>query len=197
MTTMNVLDALIIVILGWNLIRGFNKGFVEEVVSLIGIAASLVLSYHLAPIVAKFLVNKPDPQTMVLTGFFIYLIFFAVAKYVAFLIERRTKNSPFGRLNSLLGFFFGIFRGILLASIVVFVVAIVSPDSYLIKKSSLGGLSVPIIDKTLKVLDGKVEKHWRKNWQIARTYLIKNFQEFKKGILPAAGEEVKKVKDHI
>ncbi len=194
---MNVLDALIIVILGWNLIRGFNKGFVEEVVSLIGIAASLVLSYKLAPIVANFLVNKPDPQTMVLTGFFIYLIFFAVAKYVAFLIERRTKNSPFGRLNSLLGFFFGIFRGILLASIVVFVVAIVSPDSYLIKKSSLGGLSVPIIDKTLKVLDGKVEKHWRKNWQIARTYLIKNFQEFKEGILPAAGEEVKKVKDHI
>ena len=194
---MNVLDALIIVILGWNLIRGFNKGFVEEVVSLIGIAASLVLSYKLAPIVANFLVNKPDPQTMVLTGFFIYLIFFAVAKYVAFLIERRTKNSPFGRLNSLLGFFFGIFRGILLASIVVFVVAIVSPDSYLIKKSSLGGLSVPIVDKTLKVLDGKVEKHWRKNWQIARTYLIKNFQEFKEGILPAAGEEVKKVKDHI
>ncbi len=194
---MNVLDALIIVILGWNLIRGFNKGFVEEVVSLIGIAASLVLSYKLAPIVANFLVNKPDPKTMVLTGFFIYLIFFAVAKYVAFLIERRTKDSPFGRLNSLLGFFFGIFRGILLASIVVFAVAIVSPDSYLIKKSSLGGLSVPIIDKTLKVLDGKVEKHWRKNWQIARTYLIKNFQEFKKGILPAAGEEVKKVKDHI
>ena len=197
MTTMNVLDALIIVILGWNLIRGFNKGFVEEVVSLIGIAASLVLSYKLAPIVANFLVNKPDPKTMVLTGFFIYLIFFAVAKYVAFLIERRTKDSPFGRLNSLLGFFFGIFRGILLASIVVFAVAIVSPDSYLIKKSSLGGLSVPIIDKTLKVLDGKVEKHWRKNWQIARAYLIKNFQEFKKGILPAAGEEVKKVKDHI
>ncbi|MEO2065181.1 MAG: CvpA family protein, partial [Desulfurobacteriaceae bacterium] len=158
---MNVLDALIIVILGWNLIRGFNKGFVEEVVSLIGIAVSLILSYKLAPIVANFLVNKPDPKTMVLTGFFIYLIFFAVAKYVAFLIERRTKDSPFGRLNSLLGFFFGIFRGILLASIVVFAVAIVSPDSYLIKKSSLGGLSVPIIDKTLKVLDGKVEKHWR------------------------------------
>ncbi|RKQ61616.1 membrane protein required for colicin V production [Thermovibrio guaymasensis] len=197
MTTMNVLDALIIVILGWNLIRGFNKGFVEEVVSLIGIAASLVLSYKLAPIVANFLVNKPDSKTMVLTGFFIYLIFFAVAKYVAFLIERRTKDSPFGRLNSLLGFFFGIFRGILLASIVVFAVAIVSPDSYLIKKSSLGGLSVPIIDKTLKVLDGKVEKHWRKNWQIAKAYLIKNFQEFKKEILPAAGEEVKKVKDHI
>ncbi|WP_121170786.1 CvpA family protein [Thermovibrio guaymasensis] len=194
---MNVLDALIIVILGWNLIRGFNKGFVEEVVSLIGIAASLVLSYKLAPIVANFLVNKPDSKTMVLTGFFIYLIFFAVAKYVAFLIERRTKDSPFGRLNSLLGFFFGIFRGILLASIVVFAVAIVSPDSYLIKKSSLGGLSVPIIDKTLKVLDGKVEKHWRKNWQIAKAYLIKNFQEFKKEILPAAGEEVKKVKDHI
>jgi len=194
---MNVLDALIIVVLGWNLIRGFNKGFVEELVSLVGIAVSLLLSYQLAPIVAKFLINKPDPTTMVLTGFFIFIIFFVIAKYIAFLIENKTNESPLGRLNNFLGFFFGIFRGILIASIIVFMVAILSPDGYLIKRSSLGGLSVPLIDKTFKILDGKVEKEWRKNWETARVYLIKNFQEFKKGLLPAAGEEVKKVKDHI
>lgn len=191
MTTMNVLDGLLIVILGWNLIRGFNKGFIEELVSLIGIAASLILAYQLAPVVANYLVDSPDPTTMVLTGVFIYLIFFVIAKYVAALVESKVAESSLGMVNNVLGFFFGIFRGILIASIVVFMVAIISPDGYLIKRSSLGGITVPIIDKTLEILDGKVEKHWRKNWRVARVYLKKNFKKFKEEILPAAGEEVK------
>jgi len=195
LTTLNVLDALLIVIIGWNLIRGFNKGFIEEVVSLIGIAVSLILAYRLAPVVANYLVNSPDPTTMVLTGVFIYLIFFIIAKYIAALIESKVAESSLGVLNNILGFFFGIFRGILIASIVVFMVAIVSPDGYLIKRSSLGGIAVPIIDKTLEILDGKVEKHWRKNWEVARVYLIRNFKKFKEEILPAAGEEVRS-KDH-
>ena len=37
----NVLDGLIVITLGWNFIRGFNKGFIEEILSLTGIVISL------------------------------------------------------------------------------------------------------------------------------------------------------------
>ncbi len=191
MKTLNVLDGLLIVILGWNLIRGFNKGFVEEIISLAGIAVSLVLAYRFAPVVAQYLVKNPDPTTMVLTGFFIYLILFLVAKYVAAVVENEIAKSSVGVINNILGFFFGIFRGVLIGAIVVFAVAIISPDGYLIKRSSLGGITVPVIDKTLKILDGKVEKHWRKNWEVARVYLEKNFRAFKEEILPGGREEPK------
>lgn len=193
MSTLNVLDALILLILGWNIIRGFNKGFVEEVFSLIGILVSIVIAYKLAPVVAVKLAGTTDTTTLALSGFFIYLIFFTVFKFLAYHFEKKTAESSLGLINSLLGFLFGVFRGIVIAAIVVFFVAIVSPDGYLIKRSSLGGLTVPVVDKAMEILDGKVEKSWRKNWEVAKTYLTKNFEEFKERLLPG-GEEQKKTK---
>ncbi|WP_457677670.1 CvpA family protein [Thermovibrio sp.] len=183
MSTLNVLDALIIVILGWNIIRGFNKGFVEEVISLIGIGASIYAAYRLAPTVTKYLVKNPDSTTLALTGFFIYLICFFISKYLAYLIEGKVAETSLGALNRLLGFLFGVVRGLVISAIVVFLVALVSPKSYLIKKSSLGGITVPVVDEAFKVFDGKVEKSWKKSWKAARERLIKNFYEFKKGLL--------------
>jgi membrane protein required for colicin V production len=180
---MNVLDALIAIIIGWNLIRGFNKGFVEELLSLVGIIASLTLAYKLAPPAAQFLVKRPDSSTVALTGFFLFLIFFLATKYFASIVESKVAESSLGMINNILGFFFGIFRGILIASLVVFLVAAVSPDGYLIKRSSLGGATVPVVDKILKVLDGKVEKHWQKNWLVARKFLSENFNKFKGELL--------------
>jgi len=193
LSTLNVLDALILVILGWNVIRGFNKGFVEEILSLIGIVISIVLAYKLAPIVALKLAGKNDTLTLALSGFFIYLAFFFIFKFIAFQFEKRASESSLGLLNNVLGFFFGIFRGLLISAIIVFFVAIISPDGYLIRRSSLGGLTAPIIDKTIEILDGKVEESWRKNWKIAEVYLKKNFDKFKGMLLPR-GEEQKKEK---
>jgi len=190
LSTLNVLDALILLILGWNIIRGFNKGFVEELLSLIGILVSLAAAYKLAPIVAKRLVGDADTATLALSGFFIYLFFFTIFKFIAHHFEKRAAQSPLGFLNSLLGFLFGIFRGIVIAAILVFFIAAISPDSYLIKRSSLGGLAVPVIDKAMEILDGKVEESWRKNWEVAKIYLTRNFKELKKMLL-SAGEEHK------
>jgi len=193
LSTLNVLDALILLILGWNIIRGFNKGFVEEVFSLIGILVSIVIAYKLAPVAAAKLAGNTDTTTLALSGFFIYLILFTLFKFVAYHFEKKTAESSLGLVNNLLGFLFGVFRGIVIAAIVVFFVAIVSPDGYLIKRSSLGGLTVPVVDKAMEVLDGKVEKSWRKNWEVAKTYLTKNFEKFKERLLPG-GEEQKETK---
>jgi len=190
LSTLNVLDALILLILGWNVIRGFNKGFVEEVFSLVGILISIAAAYKLAPVVAAKLAGSTDTTTLALSGFFIYLILFTLFKFVAYHFERRAAESSLGLINSLLGFLFGIFRGVAIAAIVVFFVAIVSPDGYLIKRSSLGGLTVPVVDRAMEILDGKVEKSWRKNWEVAKTYLTRNFEEFKERLLPG-GEEQK------
>lgn len=177
LTTLNVLDGLIIIVIGWNLIRGFNKGFVEEIISIIGIIVSIYAAYIFAPQVAKLLIPRPDQTTVILSGIFIFAVFFTVSKYVAFHINRKINETALGIINNVLGFFFGIIRGWLLASIVVFLVAVLTPDGYLIKRSSLGGIAVPVIDKSLEFLPLKDKKSdpILKNWFKAEKLLWKHF----------------------
>lgn len=183
LTTLNVLDGLIIIILGWNLIRGFNKGFIEEILSIIGIIASIYLAYVFAPQVTKFLVDRPDQTTTIISGILLFAFFFAVSKYIALYVNKKINETAMGILNNLLGFLFGIIRGWLLASIAVFLVAILTPDGYLIKRSSLGGLAIPIVEKSLQYLPLKDKKEDPiiKNWLKAEKFLRKNFL-FKKYI---------------
>jgi len=60
--TLNSLDGLIIVTLGWNFIRGFTKGIVEEVISIAGIGLNVYLAYHLSYPIAKFLMGCPTKK---------------------------------------------------------------------------------------------------------------------------------------
>jgi len=177
LTTLNVLDGLIIVTLAWNFIRGFNKGFVEEVISIIGIVISIYASYKLAAPFAGLITRKAELGEVVLSGVFLFLIFFLITKYVAFYINKRVHRSSLGFLNNILGFLFGIIRGVIISSIFVFGVAVASPQSYLIKKSSLGGLAVPVVDRALKILPLKQKKEdpLLKRWRKAEGILWKNF----------------------
>ncbi len=177
LSTLNVLDGLIIIILGWNLIRGFNKGFIEEILSIIGIILSIYLSYQLATPVASLVVKKGDQTTTLISGIFLFSILFFLTKYIAFHLNKKLNETALGILNNILGFLFGIVRGWLLASVAVFLVAALSPDGYLIKRSSLGGLVVPLIDQIVNILPMKNKKNdpLLKNWKRAEKMLWKNF----------------------
>ncbi len=177
LTTLNVLDGLIIVILGWNFIRGFNKGFVEEVISVAGLALSIYLSYQLATPVASLIVSRPDQTSTIVTGILLFGTMFVVTKYVAFYLNRKLNETGLGVINNILGFLFGVLRGWLLASVFVFLIATLAPDSYLIKKSSLGGMAVPVIDKVVNILPLRNRKSdpLLRNWERARGTLWRNF----------------------
>lgn len=177
LTTLNVLDGLIVVILGWNFIRGFNKGFIEEVVSVAGLALSIYLSYQLATPVASLIAGKPDQTSTIVTGILLFGTMFVATKYVAFYLNKKLNETGLGVINNILGFLLGILRGWLIASVFVFLIATLAPDSYLIKKSSLGGLAVPVIDKVINILPLRNRKNdpFLRNWERAKKTLWRNF----------------------
>ena len=177
LTTLNVLDGLIIVIFGWNLIRGFNKGFVEEVISVVGIVLSAYLSYRFSPLISETLLGRRDLSSIFASGAAIFLVAFLTTKYIASYLNGKLNKTALGTINNLLGFLFGIFRGWILASLAVFAVAVIAPDGYLIKKSSLGGVAVPVVNTALRFLPVKEEGEdpLLKNWLTAQKYLKRNF----------------------
>jgi len=177
LTTLNALDGLIIVTLGWNFVRGFNKGIVEEVISITGIGLSVYLAYHLSYPAAKLLIKHPTKIQTFLMGVSVFSVLFLVTKYVAFSVNKRINQTSLGIANNVLGFLFGIVRGILISSVIVFGIASVSPNSFLIKRSSLGGLAVPVINRIIGTLPLKHKKEdpFLKNWQTSEKTLWKNF----------------------
>ena len=184
---LNVLDALILVTLAWNLLRGFNKGFVEEVISILGIVASLFLAFKFSHKTASLFVQNPSPQTILISGFLIYLFSFSVFKYVAFYVDKRLSQTPLGILNSILGVLFGIVRGLVIASVFVVFIAFLAPKSYLIEKSYLGGACVPVIDYVVKRLPKEAKDKILNRWLTARSYLLKNWSSWKSAMEKGRG----------
>jgi len=171
---LNVLDAAVLLILGWNVLRGFNKGFLEEILSITGIIISIVVALKLSRPVASFLSLSSSTQ-VALIGFSIYLVSFLIFKYLAFNINARISRGSIGILNNVLGFMFGIVRGFILSSFLILFIGASIPNSYLIRKSYLSGFFVPVSDWVMKFLpDSKVTREAEDNWKRARAYLLKN-----------------------
>ncbi|WP_297446308.1 CvpA family protein [Desulfurobacterium sp.] len=176
---LNLLDAVLVIILGWNFFRGFNKGAIEEILSIAGIGISIFIAVKSAHVVAAKFVPDPDAPTIIMTGFVIYGILFLISKYIAFTLNSIYSKGFLGLLNNLLGFLFGIFRGILLASIFLLFIGATMPDSYLIKTSYLGGFFAPVTDIVVSLLPEKAKKKVEKNWKTAEAILLKNRKAWK------------------
>ncbi len=171
---LNVLDGLIIVVMGWNILRGFNKGFVEELVSVIGIIVSLGFSFRLAkPLLSVFRMQR-DSISLVVSGFIIFLLSFIFFKYIAFSLNSRLKDGFLGFLNNFLGFLFGVVRGWIIASFFVFLIAVIAPKSYLITKSYLGGFSIPLLDWSMNFMPEKDREKILPRWKTAKVHLERN-----------------------
>jgi membrane protein required for colicin V production len=179
---LNALDALILIILGWNIVRGFNKGFVEEVISVVGVVVSIVIAFKFSHVVAGIFSKDLTIQTVVLSGFFLYAVSFLIFKYLAFSIDRKLSKTVLGILNNVLGFLFGIVRGIVIASLFVVAVSFVAPESYLIKKSYLGGICVPVIDFAVERLPERTKEKLLPRWELARAILLRNWKSWDKNV---------------
>ncbi len=181
---LNVLDAGLLLILGWNFLRGFKKGAVEEVFSLIGIVVSVIIAIKTAHIVAGKFTNNPEAPVIIFTGVVIYGILFIVFKYIGFLLNSFLSRGFFGLLNNLLGFLFGVLRGIVLASLLLLLVGATMPDTDLIKRSYFGGFLVPVADLIVSRLPENAKERVEKNWKLAEKFLLKNRNKEKGGELP-------------
>jgi len=176
---LNVLDGLVIITLGWNFLRGFNKGFVEEVISLVGLFLSAAIAFFGAPFLVKQVFPSATTSQVVSVGVAVYLISFFLFKYLALSLNKKLSKTSFGFLNNFLGLLFGIVRGYVISAVIVFGVSLLAPQSYLIKKSYLGGIAVPLIDKLIPFLPEKVQGEIEKSWETARGYLWENFKKWK------------------
>ena len=121
---MNYIDAIIIIILGFSLIRGFINGFVKEAASLAALILGIYGAIKFSSFTAAKLYDYFDMSGKYV-GIISFVITFAIIviiiHFIGVILDKVVEAASLGFINRLVGIIFGFLKSVLIMS-VVFVV---------------------------------------------------------------------------
>lgn len=119
---MNLLDFLILIPVVWGCIRGFSKGLIIELATLIGMVLGILAAYYFANDVSEILSEYFSFGTKMMKIISSALIFIAVmllSWITGKIIEKVVDMIALGWLNKILGGLFGLVKGVLVSALIV------------------------------------------------------------------------------
>jgi membrane protein required for colicin V production len=133
---MNYLDIAIICILAWYIFSGIRKGFIISLASLValavGIYAAIHFAYFLDGIIAKTF-NISAAWLPVASFIAMFLLVLIGVMLIGKALEKVVDLVGMDLLNHLAGGLFGLLKGFLIVSILLYILNIADPHSRMIK----------------------------------------------------------------
>jgi membrane protein required for colicin V production len=135
---MNSLDIGILSVAAIFFIRGIFRGFVYELITVIGLILGYIISITYLSLLAGFILTffPSIPQSIVnIVSFFILFVGTnLILRLVANLLTKTLKIAMLGWLNRLLGGCTGMLKSLIIMSIMVFVINLIPFSSSLLEK---------------------------------------------------------------
>ena len=136
---MNWLDIVIICITALLIINGVRKGFILSLATLIALVLGIWAAIHYSGYISHFLNTTFHPSGTWLS-FLSYTLTFLVVVIVVILIgkllERVIKTIGLGIPNRIIGGLFGLVKGILGVSVLLFIIYTFDPKEKMIRKKT-------------------------------------------------------------
>jgi len=175
---MNPFDIIILVILGYSLVRGIFRGLVKEVSSIIGVLGGFYAAYTYYTILAKLLSGLIS-ETAYLNILSFLIIFCSVLIIVGILgvIIKYILNIAFlGWVDRIGGICFGLLKAILIASVLfITLTAFLPKGSAFLKNSMLAPHVSWVSEKMAKVVSKEMKQDFvaklgelKKAWKIPK-----------------------------
>jgi membrane protein required for colicin V production len=133
---MNLLDFLILVPVVWLCIRGFGKGMIIEIATLVGLALGILAAYFFADDMQNLLKDYfsfSAQATRIVSYIIIFLLVLLIVYIVGKLVEKSVDLIAMGWLNKILGAIIGIAKGIVIVCVVLFLIEKFDPSQKVIK----------------------------------------------------------------
>lgn len=173
---MNPYDIVVVVIVGFCLIRGLFRGLIKEVASIIAVLAGFYAAYSYYPQIAVVLSRwMSDVAYRNILGFsLIFCTIFLVISILGVIIKYLLKIAFLGWVDRLCGMGFGFIKGVLIVSILLFMLTAFLPTGApVLKKSLLAPYVSTVSEEMSKVVprdmkrsfDDKL-KEFKKVWKI-------------------------------
>ena len=149
---MNYLDIIIAIILflfGW---KGFRKGFIIEVVTLLAFGIGIYGAMHFSDFTAEHLqeVMEVNPKYLNTTAFILtFILLVILVNIIGKLLTEAIKAMNLNVWNKLAGAVFGAAKGILLCSLMMMVLSNFGLLGFLKPEVKQGSLMYPFVEKTV------------------------------------------------
>ncbi|HEY9092080.1 CvpA family protein [Parasphingorhabdus sp.] len=127
---MTGLDIFVLLLMGGAAIFGFLRGFVQEILALIAWVMIIFAIRFLHEPVTEFLTEPIGTEggASVLAFCSLFIVTYALGRWIARAIGQRTRKSVLGPIDRVLGFGFGMIKG-LIAATLAYLLAILVFDS--------------------------------------------------------------------
>lgn len=173
---MNPFDIIIIVILGYSLVRGIFRGLVKEVSSIIGVLGGFYAAFTYYTILTKFLSGliKETAYLNILSFLIIFCGVLIIVGILGVFIKYLLNIAFLGWVDRIGGVGFGLVKGILIASILfITLTAFLPKGSAFLKNSMLAPHVSWVSEKMAKVISKEMKQDFmaklgelKKAWKI-------------------------------
>jgi membrane protein required for colicin V production len=172
---MNLLDFVLIVILGYCLVRGVFRGLIKELSSIVGVIGGFYAAYTYYPEVAKHLARwvTDSGYQSIISFLIIFVLVFLAVGFTGVVIKYLMNIAFLGWTDRICGALFGSVKGLLIITVVLLVLTTFLPKNAAIIKNSwvahhmmrFSAYMVKVTPKQMKQsFDIKV-KELNKSWQ--------------------------------
>ena len=127
-SNMNWIDILLIIILIFFMVKGLIRGIILEVLTLAGMVVAYLIALRQVEWAAAIIAQFIDIPPVVATALGFLLLFIGVIvvfRFVAIILHKIIKRTPVNALNRGGGVFIGSLKGVLIASLVANLIAII------------------------------------------------------------------------
>ncbi len=148
---MNPLDVVIIIILGYGLIRGIFRGMVKEISSIIGVFAGFFAAYSYYPMVAEIMEDwiTNVPFLNILSFMLIFCMVFFFISILGVIIKYFLHIVSLGWMDRILGASLGFGKALLIVSIILVALTAFLPKGAPIIKTSLLSPHITVISEKM------------------------------------------------
>lgn len=146
----NYLDIIIASILLGFAVRGFFKGLILSLASLVGLIAGLYVAWHFSDYLVKELASMfsfSEGTLKVLSFILTFVLVMFVVYLLGLLLEKVIKVAGLGYLNKLGGLLLGLIKGGLLLSILFYFFVLIGGPNWLNPKTLSGSLLYEPVSK--------------------------------------------------
>jgi membrane protein required for colicin V production len=173
---MNPFDILVIIIMGFCVVRGLFRGLIKEVSSIVGVLAGFYAAYTYYPLMGSFLKRWiSDPSYLNILGFLIiFCLVLIIVSILGVIIKYLMKIAFLGWVDRICGVGFGAIKGVLIVSVILMMLTAFLPkDTPLLRGSRLAPQIMMVAENMAKVVPGEMKRQFylkleslKKNWKI-------------------------------
>ena len=163
---MNALDILICVVVGFCLIRGFFRGIIRELTSIVGVFIGFYAAYTYYPIVGSWLSRLiANKAYLNIASFFItFTALFLAVGFVGIVLKHLLKAVALGWADRILGSTLGLVKAILIVSVLLVAITTFLPQKApVIKDSLLAPYVSTISEKMVAVVPREMKQKFGDN----------------------------------